>query len=397
MELSVLMVPAGAAVLLLLLAVLGKARGGSPNPFGQDARRPPAPLVTEKEARRKVLKQVFSQDKVPSGLDAVVIGSGYGGGASEIAFHSIPIIERAGGAVLTKAPVRSILVNSQGRACGVRVQKGHELVNIYAPVVISDAGIFNTYEQLLPEELRTLPEVRKQLSMVQHGVGGFSVFIGLRGSKAELGLEAKNFYIYRDNNFSEAFLSFLNSSRESAPQKIPLLYIASPSAKDPLWEQRYPGKSTLICLAVAKYEWFEEWKDERTRKRGAEYEDLKQSFVDSMMEAILKFYPQIKDKIEYVSAGTPLTNQHYIAAPRGETYGAQHSISRLQAEVTATIRPQTPVPNLYLTGQDVFLGGFPGALHGALVCASAVLQRNLYVDLVCLSRKIRAKGAKMKN
>lgn len=40
------------------------------------------------------------------------------GGASEIAFHSIPIIERAGGAVLTKAPVQSILVNSQGKACG---------------------------------------------------------------------------------------------------------------------------------------------------------------------------------------------------------------------------------------------------------------------------------------
>ncbi|XP_053125727.1 all-trans-retinol 13,14-reductase [Hemicordylus capensis] len=319
------------------------------------------------------------------------------GGASEIAFHSITIIKQAGGAVLTKAPVQSILVNSQGKAYGVSVKKGTDVVNIFAPVVISNAGIFNTYEQLLPEKLRMLPDVQKQLSMVQHGIGGFSVFIGLKGSKEELGLEAKNYFLYQDNQLDEVFISYLNSSRETAAKNIPLVYIASPSAKDPLWEKRYPGKSTLIILAIARYEWFEEWKDKKVTKRGADYEDLKNSFVENLMETTLKFYPQIKDKIEHVSAGTPLTNQHYIGSPRGEMYGASHSISRLQAEVTATIRPQTPVPNLYLTGQDVFLGGFPGALHGALICASAVLQRNLYIDLQWLKRKVKANNAKKRN
>nr|XP_028564029.1 all-trans-retinol 13,14-reductase-like isoform X1 [Podarcis muralis] len=319
------------------------------------------------------------------------------GGSSEIAFHSIPIIERAGGTVLTKAPVQSILVNSQGKACGVSVKKGQDLVNIYAPVVISDAGIFNTYEQLLPKELRALPGVQNQLSMMNHGIAGISLFIGLKGSKEELGFEAKNYYIYRHSDFSEAFVRYFNCSRETAPENIPLLYIGSPSAKDPLWEKRYPGKSTLIVLAVAKYEWFEEWKEEKVTKRGAEYEAFKNCFVDNIMETVLKFYPQIKDKIEYVSAGTPLTNKHYIASVQGELYGAEHSISRLQVEVMATIRPQTPVPNLYLTGQDVFVGGFPGALHGAIVCASAVLKRNLYIDIMWLYGKIKANSAMKKN
>lgn len=35
--------------------------------------------------------------------------------------------------------------------------KGQEEVHIRAPVVISDAGIFNTYQTLLPRELRALP------------------------------------------------------------------------------------------------------------------------------------------------------------------------------------------------------------------------------------------------
>lgn len=57
------------------------------------------------------------------------------------------------------------------------------------------------------------------------------------------------------------------------------------------------GKSTLIVLAVAKYEWFEEWKEEKVTKRGAEYEAFKNCFVDNIMETVLKFYPQIKDKV----------------------------------------------------------------------------------------------------
>ena len=40
------------------------------------------------------------------------------GGSSEIAFHTIPLIQRAGGAVLTSATVQGVLQDSAGRACG---------------------------------------------------------------------------------------------------------------------------------------------------------------------------------------------------------------------------------------------------------------------------------------
>lgn len=38
---------------------------------------------------------------------------------------------------------------------GVSVMKGQEEVHVRAPIVISDAGIFNTYQQLLPKEVQT--------------------------------------------------------------------------------------------------------------------------------------------------------------------------------------------------------------------------------------------------
>ncbi|NXR09375.1 RETST reductase, partial [Semnornis frantzii] len=91
------------------------------------------------------------------------------GGASEIAFHCVPVIERAGGAVLVRAPVTRVLLSPTGAAVGVAVQKGpseeEEEVQIFAPCVISDAGIFNTFGKLLPPSLRSHPGTISPVSL----------------------------------------------------------------------------------------------------------------------------------------------------------------------------------------------------------------------------------------
>lgn len=130
---------------------------------------------------------------------------------------------------------------SLGLGEGVSVKTNRELVNICCPIVVSSAGLFNTYKYLLPEKARCLPGVKQQLEMVRPSLSMISVFICLRGTKKDLGLQTTNYYVYFDTDMDKAMEHYYSLPREKAAAHLPFLFISSSSAKDSTWEDRFPG------------------------------------------------------------------------------------------------------------------------------------------------------------
>ena len=313
------------------------------------------------------------------------------GGASEIAFHIIPVIERGGGRVLVRAPVTNILFDdNSAKVMGVTVKRGNQSVEIKAPMVISDAGMFNTYTKLLPKEIVEKYQIDADLKQVQNGVGALSLFVGLKGSHEELNVKVgSNIWAFTDYDINEVVTRYANGSPEDAEEKgIPLLFISFPSTKDPTWEERFPGKTTCVVITLTPYEWFKDWEEKKVMHRGKDYDSLKMVLGKRIWSQVLEMYPQLEDKVEYFEVGTPLSNQFYIASPKGEIYGCDHNKERFSPITTAMMRPNTPIPGLYLTGQDVSTCGLTGAMQGGLLASTVILKRNLMGDLQAIRKRL---------
>ena len=283
------------------------------------------------------------------------------GGAWRIADTILPRIRAAGGEVFTYARVEEILVRD-GRACGVRMSDGHEIA---ADCVISDAGVVNTFARLLPTEVARRHGYDRRLATVKPSIGHLGVYIGLQATAAELGLPKTNFWIYPGNDYDGAVDRFL--ADPTGP--FPVVYLSFPSAKDPDFERRHPGRATIEIVAPAPYEIFAPWAGQTWGKRGDDYEALKASYGERLLEYVYDRLPQVRGRIDYWEVSTPLSMQWFCGWQRGELYGLDHDPARLRQR---WLRPRTEVPGLWLTGQDIMSCGVSGAMMGGLAAATAV-------------------------
>lgn len=283
------------------------------------------------------------------------------GGAWRIADTILPRIRAAGGEVFTYARVEEIVVRD-GRACGVRMKDGHE---IEARCIVSDAGAINTFSRLLPAAVTRELGYDRLLPTVKPSIGHLGMYIGLQGSAEDLGLPKTNYWIYPGNDYDAALDEFL--ADPTGP--FPVVYISFPSAKDPDFARRHPGRSTIEIVAPAPYEMFERWAGSTWGKRGEDYEALKQSLGERLLGHLYDRAPQLRGRVDYWEVSTPLSMQWFCGWGRGELYGLDHDPARLQQ---SWLRPRTRIPGLWLTGQDVMSCGVTGAMMGGLASATAI-------------------------
>jgi all-trans-retinol 13,14-reductase len=289
------------------------------------------------------------------------------GGASRIAASIAPTIERAGGSILVGAEVDQILLDAQNRATGVRMADGREL---RAPLILSDAGAWNTYARLLPPHAPGRARSLAEIERIPNSSGHLCLYVGLRRDPGEPEFGDTNLWIYPSADHD----ANLARSTADPEQPFPGLFISFPSAKDPEFAQRQPGRATIEVVTLAPHGWFERWADTRWKRRGPDYEAFKQSLAARLRAELERHVPAVRGKIEYCELSTPLSTRQFANYLQGQVYGPASTPARFESRA---LSPRTTVSNLYLTGADVAILGVAGALAGGALAASAVLRRNL--------------------
>ncbi|MFC7048676.1 phytoene desaturase family protein [Emcibacter nanhaiensis] len=286
-------------------------------------------------------------------------GAGYPvGGASSIARALVPVIEDAGGSARAATPVNEILIED-GKAVGVRTSAGEEF---RAPAIVSAIGVGETINRLLPEDLRPL-DWTHEIESFKPSVCHFEVYLGFEGDIAKHGATRANHWFHESWDPNDGVWSTADDD------PIKMMFTSFQSLKDPAHD---PGPENRYCgemMVFTDWSVVAEFADGGAAARPADWKAFKEKIEARMLAFYTEKFPDLAPLITYHELGTPLATAAFTGHEKGGFYGIETSPRRM---LSNAFDAHTPVPGLYLAGQDVFTPGIAGALAGGLFGAAAV-------------------------
>jgi all-trans-retinol 13,14-reductase len=281
------------------------------------------------------------------------------GGAKAFAEHMLRNVLEAGGRVVTRASVETI-VTENGRAVGVRMKDGVEL---RAKVVVSATGAKTTVRRLAPPSLRESRWGRDILS-IPDSPSYICLNLGFEGDITEHGAAASNLWLYEtwDNNDKLWDVS-------DKASKAPILYCSFPSLKDPRHDPGKKQRHTGECVTFVPWSLFEPWKDTELDARPADYEALKKDIEERLLAHLRARLPGLMSMLRYHELSTPLTTEHFTRAARGAIYGLEATPKRF---LCSALRTRTPLPGFYMSGVDIGSLGVVGGMSSGMLTAASI-------------------------
>jgi all-trans-retinol 13,14-reductase len=309
--------------------------------------------------------------RAPFPLHATVLGSYVDGacypvgGPARFAEALGATIRGAGGALRVDADVVRILVES-GRAAGVLLAGGETL---RAGTVVSAMGASNTVLRLSADAERTplaLRAWREAITALRPSLTYAALYLGFEGDIRAAGASPANVWIWETADVEDALW------RNPAGADAPVLFVSFASLKDPAHEIGPRQRHTAEVVAFADWRAFAPWKDSDPRRRPEPYLALKETIARRLLAQFGRHFPALAPLIRHHELSTPLSQAHFVDAPEGAMYGLEMSSARLRG---SALRCATPLPGLYLAGQDAAAPGVQGAFMGGFMAAAAIEPR----------------------
>lgn len=291
--------------------------------------------------------------RAPLAIHAAVVGSAVEGphyiegGGDAITRPLAERLKELGGALRTRAPVASVLVEAE-RAVGLRLESGEEL---RAPEVIL-AVHPRAAAKLMPVDAWR-GALRRRLDAAPECVGMFCVYGVV---EADLGEYAgRNHYLLRDDDPDCFYAPQLTGSADAIVNFPPPL----------------PGAPQLFtAMSSARADWFTPWQGTRTARRDTAYITLKQRITANVMATVEQRLPALRGRLRVIDSSTPLTIRDYVGYPGGGLYGLEPS---LFSQGRSGVRRRTRYDGLYVTGAGTGTPGILGASVSGFAVAGTIL------------------------
>merc|ERR1719356_470789 len=357
-------------------------------------------------------------------IAAVGLGFPHEGGAypengtGEMAATLVQAIEDRGGSVFVRAPVARVLVDERnGRAVGVETTKDAGAVKLMAKYcVVSACGWRNTARLCKGTAFPSLDELK-----LGQGDGFVMANIGIKGCAAELNMECANMELLpagQGMSVFEGVRRYMDDPLGVPAKDIPMM-ITFPSVKDRAHKskpRKEEGRETAQLLCLARSEWFGKLEDPdvgtvatpawREPVRTQEYKDLKGKWIERLKSVLLSVYPQLEGRIELFDLSTPQTIEHSLPTGSGSAIGLDTAAGAgcrfTDYGVMRLLDMRTPVPGLWVTGQDALMCGVPLAQAAGLLTAIRIagplrsawfMGRAVWLLAASLGQKSRAGAA----
>jgi all-trans-retinol 13,14-reductase len=291
------------------------------------------------------------------------------GGGAAIVKAMTKAIKKYGGEIKTGVAVKKILLQEDGskekphkKVVGVELQNGDV---IRAKRVVSNADPGATYKMVGHENLSA--KLVKKLEATRYSVTSLMFFISVDMDVREAGLDSGNIWFMPGKDMDGIYEDLTKVSILETDE-FDSLFISCSSLKDPL---SFNGRHhTLEVVTFIDYDSFKAL-NTNPDERNERYLKIKERLSEKLLNTFKRILPAIHKNIVHLEIGTPITNEFYINATKGNVYGTEKGFMQTGP---FSYKAKTEIENLYMCGASIMSHGVAGSSYSGVKTAAEILK-----------------------
>ncbi|MCD8299336.1 MAG: FAD-dependent oxidoreductase [Opitutae bacterium] len=264
-------------------------------------------------------------------------------------------LRRNGAEIRRSCLVKKILTKPAGdksgksAVCGVVVEnvKSGEIREVACDAVLSNANIKNTIEELLPAG-SVSTDFLKETGAVRVNTSSCQVYMGVKKGEAIPRIGDLIFTSAAQKFSSDELVDMHTTSRTYS--------VYYPDARPQLREPRY-------SIVTSINQRFANWANLSPEQYAAE----KKRIIEEAFAGIERYIPDIRGKVDWVEAATPLTFKRYVLHRDGASFGTKFEGLKISTELPQQVR------GLYHAGSvGIIMSGWLGTINYGVIVANKI-------------------------